>query len=212
MGQRLVVDLIQNDKVVAAIYYHWSAYFASTVMELANLSKTILKAEKENKNKLLSIVEMLEEEEDYPDLFNKTMGKRRGGVRGVPEDLEAAKALFPDHEFKTENVDRNCGIISFSEEGIKSCHDWEEGHADINLDTHEITNNVDLDPYPFEFVDVEYEEEDGEEYISCLYSGKIRINESQCNIDAFDCTCETIQELADFLDVQYKIWKERTEK
>lgn len=209
MGQRLVVDLLKDDEVVAAIYYHWSAYFGSTIKELTKLSKAILEAEKTSKDKLLTVVEMLEEEEEFPNYFNNTIEKRRGGISGYQGELEAAQKLYPDHEFKTENVDRNRGLIAFTEEGIKSFHDWEEGHAEIDLDTHEITNGVDLDPDPFEFVDAEYTtDEYGDEYIETLYSGRIKINDITCNIDPFECTCETIIELNDFMNTQYEIYRE----
>ena len=207
MGQRLVVDLVENGVVIAAVYYHWSAYFASTIDELANLSNAILKAEKENKNKLLSVIEMLEQEEEYRHL-DGTIEKRSGGICGTPEDMKAAETLFPDYKFKAENVDRNCGIISLTKEGIDNCHDWEEGHAEINLDTHEIINDVDIDPDPFE-LEAEYTEEDGERYIDYYISGKVTINGRTCPIDAFDCTCETIIQLKDFMDKEYEIYRQK---
>jgi hypothetical protein len=60
MGQRLVIDLLENGERVASLYYHWSAYFVSTLDELAHLSRTILEAEKTGKDKILAIIEMLE--------------------------------------------------------------------------------------------------------------------------------------------------------
>ena len=208
MGQRLVVDIIQKDKVVAAIYYHWSAYFCSTIYELAKLSEAILKAQKEGKDKLLAVIECLEEEEEYTE-YNGNKRMRCGGVRGRPEEYEAAKRLYPNHIFKTEEVDRNCGLISFTEEGIDSFHSWSEGDASINLDTLEIENSVTLDPDPFEFKDAEAvnEDEDGCDY--CYYSGKIKINGRTSPVDAFDCNCESILELFDFMDKKYKIYKDK---
>ena len=187
MGQRLVVDLIQNDKVVAAIYYHWSAYFASTIYELAKLSKAILKAEEENKDKLFAIIQMLEEDQVYQFMNEDKI--RHGGVCGSNEEMEAAMKLFPNYIPKRENLNRNCGIISFTEEGIKDFHDWEEGHAEINLDTHEISNDVDLDPQP---------------YTVDIY-GNVSINGKTSPVNAWDCDCESIIELFDFLDKNPKL-------
>lgn len=212
MGQRLVIDLVQNDKIVAAVYFHWSAYFSSTIYELARLSGVILNAEKTGKDKLLAIVEELEKETDHPSMVAALFGgsgteKRRGGVRGLPEELEAAKKLFPNHDFKTENVNRNEGLISFTQEGIQSFHDWEEGLAVINLDTHEIDNRVGYEPHPFVFADAEYEtDEDGYEYVQYYNSGRISINGKICPVDSFHCTCESIQDLADFMERELKLY------
>lgn len=201
MGQRLVVDLIENDEVVAAVYYHWSAYFTTTIYELAKLSEAILKAKKENKNELLAVIECLEE---------KTKNYREedvtGGIRGTPEEFEVAKMLFPNHKFETELVDRSYGIISLTKDGIQSYHDREEGHAEINLDTLEISNSVTLDADPFEFVDASYEEEDGEKYFAYAETGKIKLNGHICEIDAFDCTCEEMVKLAEWMEQEWEVY------
>lgn len=204
MGQRLVVDLVQNDKVVAAIYYHWSAYFASTIFELTKLSKAILAAEKEGKDKVLSIIEMLETKEEHKN-YKGEIEVRCGGVRR--EELEFAKKMYPDHEFEHEHVSRNCGIIALTEEGIRNFNDWEEGLARINLATHEISNDVCLDPDPFE-LDADYEvDEYGFKYITRFNSGKITINGKSCDVDAFDCDCESIIKLAEFMDKEYRVYQ-----
>lgn len=207
MGQRLVVDIIENDEVVAAIYYHWSAYFTSTVYRLAELSRAILNAEKEGKNKLLAIIEKIEEDQVKIGFLTGESEIIHGGIRrNDTKDLEAAQKLFPDHKFKIENISRNEGLIALTEETIKDLHSWEEGGASINLDTHKIYNYVDLDPDPFEFVDAEYYEEDGEQYFDRANSGIIKINDKTCDVDAFDCTCEEIIKLEEFMDKEYEIW------
>lgn len=37
MGQRLVISIKQHNEEIAAIYYHWSAYTASSIYEIAQL-------------------------------------------------------------------------------------------------------------------------------------------------------------------------------
>ena len=207
MGQRLVVDIKKNNETLASIYYHWRAYFCSTIYELAKLSETILEAQKNNKNELEAILTMLETDEEYTRYYDGEKQIRSGGVRETDEDIQAAKELFPNRHIKRENVDRNCGIITFTKEGIEHFHDWEEGHADIHLDTHEICNNVDLDPDPFE-LETEYEtDEDGEQYVANYFSGKVSINGKTCPVDAFDCTCESILELVDFMDKEFEEYR-----
>lgn len=203
MGQRLVIDLIQDDEVVASVYYHWSAYFGSTIAELANLSEAILEADKAGKDKLLAVIERLETVHAHID-YKGDEELRRGGVRGVEKEYEAAKKLFPNHEFATEHVDRNEGIISFTKEGIESYHNWGEGFASIDLGTLEISNSVEYEPDPFEFVDAEYEEENGYKYITVINSGRVGINGKISPVDAFDCNCVSVIELMNFLNTEYK--------
>ena len=203
MGQRLVIDLIKDDKVVAAVYYHWSAYFCSTIYELGKLSKAILKAEEKGKDKLFAVLQMLEQDEIHTQ-YNGEHIVRRGGVCGKPEEIKAAAELFPNYFPKT-NVDRNCGLMAFTEEGIKDLHDWEEGHAEIDLDTLEITNNVDLDPEPFMFDATYCEDEYGYKYVEEFNSGKILINGKISPVDAFDCDCKSILELIDWMKKEYQI-------
>ena len=211
MGQRLVIDIVQDNEPVAAIYYHWSAYYASTIGELAKLSKAILKAEREGKDPLLGIIEELETVEYHITPIRGEREPRRGGISS--DDLELARTLFPNHTFETEYVDRNCGIIALSKKRMADFHDWEEGWAQINIDTHEIDDNVDLDPYPFEFVDAEYEEDEyGEQGISYLHSGRCKINGIESNIDPFECTCETIIELNDFMHEGLEKWTSEQSK
>ena len=205
MGQRLVVDLIQNGKVVAVVYYHWSAYFISTIHELAALSEAIIEAEATGKNKLEAIVDKLE------GVSTNYSGETvRGGVRYGIEELEAASKMIPNKVFKTEFVDRNQGVISFTEEGIKHFHDWEEGHAEIDLDNLTISNNVTLEPDPFVFVDAVYEtDEDGYEYMDYVETGRIRLNGRTCQIDAFNCGCGEIIQLEDFINREWEIYRAR---
>ena len=205
MGQRLVIDLIQNGEIVAAAYYHWSAYFASTIHELAELSEAIIEAEVTGKNKLGAIVDKLEKVST-----NYSGEIIRGGVRGGIEELKAASKIIPNKAFETEFIDRNKGVITFTEEGIKHYHDWEEGHAEIDLDNLTISNNVILEADPFVFVDAVYEtDEDGYEYIDYVETGRIRLNGRTCPIDAFDCGCGEILQLEEFMNREWEIYRSR---
>ena len=190
MGQRLVVELYNDKKRVASIYYHWSAYFESTIYELTELSNDILQAEKEHKDPLLGIVEGLEE--------------RGGGLRGgctpnYKDELDAALALFPDHKF-SENVSRDRGLISFTEEGMESFRDWLEGHAMIELDTHKILNGVSYEGerwLEYNYTPVGPNGEGG--YIQSAKDGVVSNGDKVCKVNAFELTCEEIFELAEFI-------------
>lgn len=194
MGQRLVVSIIQDTKRVAAIYYHWSAYFLNTIYELTRLSEYILNAENENKNVLLGILEGVE--------------NNGGCLRGIgdPEckyELDKAKELFPDHEFKTVGS-RNEGLISFTEEGMEAFDSWSEGDALIEIDTHKISHGVCYDSDEWlEYVDTPVDENDEGEFI--LSSASVNIGGHDINL--FEMTCETILTLAEYIGERLRLKK-----
>lgn len=191
MGQRLVVALISGKEVVAAVYYHWSAYFDSTIYRLCELSEDILKAEKEARDPLLGILEGL--------------AKRGGGVRGGdnPEkELAAVHQLYPTY-VNPEEYSRNDGIITFTKDGLDGFYYWADGFASINLDTHLIHNGVWYeggDWLEYEYEDVGPNGEGG--FIQTVNSGKVHNGEKICDVDAFNLTCEEIFKLAEFIGIK----------
>lgn len=125
MGQRLVITLEQNDKAVAAIYYHWSAYTYSALQETKDVINCIYNGERETIDKtLLRIIRHLE--------------ASGGGIRGVDDEFKYIKSLYPGEEFKTDGYSRNNGIIALSSKGIADLRSWSEGDVYINLDTDQV--------------------------------------------------------------------------
>ena len=178
MGQRLVVELEENNNLIASIYYHWSAYFSPTIQELKFLSDDILEAEQKNEDVLLAILKGLE--------------KRGGGLRGMPEDLVEAKKLFPTYEFKDpEQVSRNDGIITFIPGGMESFYNWADGMARIYLDTHKIINMCLEEPEPFEI-----QTQGG--VPQCVIYKNI-----MCPVNPTEMTCESVRTLYEFMDKRF---------
>lgn len=132
MGQRLVVSLIQGEETIAAIYYHWSAYFQSTIYELRDLGKDIRKAREEKKDILLGVLEGLE--------------KRGGGLGVNPRNEKEAEKRFPGRQNK-KDISRNVGLLYLGKEEIQETLDMAEGTARIYLDTDEISNDVSRSEY-----------------------------------------------------------------
>lgn len=125
MGQRLVITLEQNDKAVAAIYYHWSAYTYSALEETKSVIDCIYNKEDEPINMtLLRLIQHLE--------------ANGGGIRGNDEEFAYIKSLYPNAEFKTDGYSRNNGIIALSPQGITDLRGWSEGDVYINLDTDQV--------------------------------------------------------------------------
>ena len=174
MGQRLVVELIDNEQVLASVYFHWSAYFEPAIQELKFLSDDILEAEQTGENKLLAVLKGLE--------------KRGGGVR--ISDMETVKEMFPEYN-PSINGNRNDGLITFSQEGIRDWYYQAEGLADIDITTHKIRNMVWAEPEPFE-IDVTATNE------VCI---KYKNNEYLLNLE--EMSCESIQDLYEFLEKRF---------
>ena len=139
MGQRLVVSLIENEETIAVVYYHWSAYFQSTIYELRDLCKDILKAKGEGKDILPAVLDGLE--------------AKGGGIGFSPDNLLEAAKRFPARANR-EDVSRNNGLMFLGEKEIKDTLAMAEGTAKIYLDTGEVSNDVDhCDYIPWELGD-----------------------------------------------------------
>lgn len=126
MGQRLVINGIKNHTPIFNIYYHWSAYTESAIHEADQLLKYLLRPENCG-DLVLSAIEYCE--------------NNGGGITG-DKDLEEAKRLYPDHNFKTDDISRNDGLIAITADGMNNNVSWAEGTIDIDFDNDLINNNV----------------------------------------------------------------------
>lgn len=134
MGQRLTIEIKDDNKTIAVIYYHWSAYFSSTIYELKAVKDDIVRAKENGQDILLSIIDGLEQ---------------RGGGLGIDPDTRAlAKEKYPNREF-TMDINRNDGLIFLAEKDIEDTLDWSEGWASIDIETEEVLDDVDLEMYNY---------------------------------------------------------------
>ena len=128
MGQRLVIlnstPFVQTDDQLdtSAIYYHWSAYTDSAVVEITNLRDSV---------------------EDYYDKhYNSTSNKLDffnlaclNAISGVaPQYEESIKYIetLTNQPYDSSHVNRNDGMIGFTPTDIDHILDWSEGTVDIN--------------------------------------------------------------------------------
>lgn len=130
MGQRLTVDILENGKRIALIYYHWSAYFDSTIYELETIKNIIVAAKASGNDVLLTIIYGLE--------------NRGGGLGLDSRTRDEAKKRWPDKSFKID-INRNDGLIFIDEQDIKKTYDINEGTASIDIVTEEVITEVDLE-------------------------------------------------------------------
>lgn len=131
MGQRLVATIKNNGRDLAKIYYHWSAYTVSSLIEAKDIVNCIYNHSDETEKELqLRLIRFCE--------------KNGGGIDGggYSEEFKRIQAMFPNEKFKTENISRNCGLIALSEDGMDDIQSWSEGDLDIIIDEDIIINEV----------------------------------------------------------------------
>ena len=128
MGQRLVIlnstPFVQTDDQIdtSAIYYHWSAYTDSAVVEITNLRDAV--------------------EEYYDKYYNSTSNRLDffnlaclNAISGVaPQYEESIKYIesLTNQPYDSSHVNRNDGMIGFTPTDIDHILNWSEGTVDIN--------------------------------------------------------------------------------
>lgn len=127
MGQRLNIEVHHDGKVLANAYYHWSTYTENALDILGQ----VLSAYKNSReiNPLRVAVEILQ--------------ATGAGVNKCEKDRIAKEksGKFNGIEFH-DAIDRNEGLLSVSEKGIKETRDWEEGSIIVDISTEEFLFNV----------------------------------------------------------------------
>ena len=125
MGQRLVCTIETNEKEFCTIYFHWSAYTYSALLETKKIIDCIYNNKEETERELLlRLIRFCEE--------------NGGGIDGTKDEFEYIQNLYPNEIFKTDGYSRSEGLIDLSEKGMASSHSWSEGDVYINIDTDEV--------------------------------------------------------------------------
>lgn len=125
MGQRLVVTIETNEKKLCNIYYHWSAYTYSALLETKKIIDCIYDhKDKTEKDLLLRLIRFCEE--------------NGGGIRGTKDEFKYIQDMYPNETFKTENYSRNEGLIALSKQGMIDLQSWSEGDVYINIDEDQV--------------------------------------------------------------------------
>lgn len=124
MGQRLVVTVKKNQEDICKLYYHWSAYTTSALMETRDIIQWI--DECEDDDIVLHLIRCAEE----------NGGGIQDGVDG--NEWNYISRLYPDCAFKSEPINRNNGLIAISEEGMAEMQRWSEGDVEIDIDSRTV--------------------------------------------------------------------------
>ena len=164
MGQRLNIEIRRkkDNKILANSYYHWSAYTYSS-LKLAN-------------EIIENIYDIIRNDKTSDEIKAIQLLQTTGA--GLLED-EYNLLKEEDKKYCSLAIDRNLGLISFTEKGIENTRNWEEGRLTINVDFDNKEydfvgdkNRVDFEVYfPISREEIEecYKEE--------LKSGKINLDE-----------------------------------
>lgn len=133
MGQRLVITVQKNEKELAKIYYHWSAYTTSALYEARDLINHLKDNYKNERDLQLDLIRFVE--------------GRGGCIDGGEGSKEFNKIqeIFPNEDFSSSGS-RNEGLIAITEDGMDDIQRWSEGDLIVDLDDNLIENEV-LDYY-----------------------------------------------------------------
>lgn len=133
MGQRLNIEIHENDKCIANAYFHWSAFTQDSL----SLTQKIV--------------------DYFPYRHAKT------GVTCACELLQHVGANFDPEELIRcglseelariigAGTHRNNGLLAISKEGIEETRYWEEARVVINIDTNTVDFQVLSECEPYEF-------------------------------------------------------------
>lgn len=140
MGQRLVVNVkrdINSEETLATLYFHWSAYTRVSLLESRDI--------------LLGLHEIMGmddlgkvTDDDLKLALIRYVEKSGGGINGAPDsdEWEYITSLYPNEEFKKEDISRSAGLIAISPEGKESIIGHAEGICDVYTDTDTLTTEV----------------------------------------------------------------------
>lgn len=125
MGQRLNIEIMSGDKVLANAYYHWSAYSETAIEMTKNIINEYY--EIDEKNEIFKAVKLLE--------------CTGAGINDKERNFIKNNPLL--NSLTIQNcINRYEGLLSVSEEGIQETRYWEEGRVTIHIDTETFDFNV----------------------------------------------------------------------
>lgn len=152
MGQRLVINFYNHNKLIANCYYHWSAYTRSSYGELAEFYDNYLNTDgrvtgSNEEDERLHVIRALmkispQREEQNEALKGSDIYEKFGlecltndGARFDVEDVEYAKSLYPNEVFADQSqVNRSNGLIAVSEKEMQNSISYAEGLIEVYLD------------------------------------------------------------------------------
>ncbi len=128
MGQRLNVEIVANGEAKANVYMHWSAY-TRPALAITKLAINVFEGMKEGV------------ENDLEMFYNILMVVFPGSSINQFEYENLLKKGITNIKPQKE-VNRNDGLISFTEEGMEETRHWEEGRVTIDITAKKVLFDV----------------------------------------------------------------------
>ncbi len=160
MGQRLVINIMDNDKILANAYYHWSGY-TSSALNITSKCIDYYKNYKDEFTKETLAVKMLE--------------STGAGLAGTETISQYLKELFfnPRKPPIKPSTDRNSGLIGTAEKDIEESCKWGEEFVDIILNEESVDFRV---CYEFDEYEIKENEIDEDELSTINYDSAMQID------------------------------------
>ena len=188
MGQRLVVTIKYQEKDLAKIYYHWSAYTTSALYETKRIIDCIYNHEDETAKELqLRLIRFCEE--------------NGGGIDGDTSEFEYIENMFPGEAFLHGGYSRSNGLIALSEKCMTEMQHWSEGDVEIDIDNEVVTFGVFGWYENIEEYNKERQEWEEEDFVALSYADIIDIGYDlgQFNIAHIDEIATVVANLRDHI-------------
>lgn len=147
MGERLVIDCVRDGEKFATLYFHWSAYtdtaYAEGLKIVSGLMDRGYSKDMTKNETILMLEEILREDSKGLNPFKNPITVSHGGVDQTEAEIAAFEALgLSKEEMDAENISRNDGLISITEQGIRDSETWGEGFALLDFDNETFENDL----------------------------------------------------------------------
>lgn len=121
MGQRLNIEILDGEKLLANAYYHWSAYTSSAINLTAQIINTFYTShvvrKTDTRTTAIRLLESTGAGYDAEERFR----------------IEQSEDEFLKNLTVNDCIDRNRGILSVTDEGMNNTRSWEEGRVSIDI-------------------------------------------------------------------------------
>lgn len=169
MGERLNIEIMKDDDVVANAYYHWGAY--ST--EALRLAHAIVQKDKELKDETIT--------DEIAHAI--TLLRATGAALTENEHTLARNQKHIDDAFDASKVNRNDGLISISEKGILNTENWAGMTVTIHLNDQYHVEAPHINEFFIDYSMGEYRQYVHDQYIEPLSADdKEEINKAIENV------------------------------
>lgn len=158
MGQRLVVNIISNDEILASGYYHWSAYTEYA----ADITHYIISHIIESSQKAEDLLQYTANSKNT-QIFNKLTAYlmlEDTGAGIYHKEIKEYEKFDVAYNYRF-GENRNSGLIALTPEKIKEFNDWADGTVNIDISS----DTVKFDVFA-KFSEDEINNEITEEYIN----------------------------------------------